>query len=122
MLNQTARRTFFYGLFKYSLVLGLAGAWWFTDSDYFNNDFNSRPDMNQMRIMTPVPDHERKVFEMYGDTYFGKEWEDKPQSWQKRLQNYLFPSTLYNPSEAHYLPFYDYRRGFYPGDDTSYYH
>ena len=121
--NKYIRRTFQYGLLKYSFLLGVVGAYLFTDSDYFTNDLNGRPDLGQFRIMTGnVSDKERKVFEIYGDNYFGKSWEDKPDAWYKRLNNKLFPSVNYNPPSSHYLPFYDYKRGYYPSNDVSNYY
>ena len=59
--NFYLRRTFRYGVLKYTTVLVLAGGALFTDTDYLRNEFNSRPDTNQRRVMTPVPDVERKA-------------------------------------------------------------
>lgn len=117
------RRTFKYGLLKYSLIFGLLGGYLFTDSAFFNNDFNARPDLNQMRIMTDnLPDKEKKVFEMYNNNYFGKEFEDKPQSWIKKFKERFYKSVHYNPSSSDYIPFYDYKnRSYYPEDISSYY-
>lgn len=122
--NKYIRRTFRYGLFKYSFLIGFAGGYLFTDREFFNDDLNGRPDLSQFRSMLPgtVTDRERKVFDMYGDTYHGKQWDDTPQSWYKKLQKKLFPSVDYNPHSSHYEPFYDYKRGYYPSIDPSQYY
>jgi hypothetical protein len=121
--NKYTRRAFQYGLFKYSLLAGIAGGFFFTDWDFFTNDLNARPDLAQFRIMTDnVPDKERKVFEMFGNTYFGKPWPDTPDSWYKKLSNKFFPSVDYNPHQSAYLPFYDYKKGYFPSEDVSSYY
>ena len=75
--NFYPRRTFKYGVLKYSTVAFILGGFIFTDSDFLSDSYNSRPDYNSMRIMTgPIPDVERKVFEMYEGNYFGKEFDD----------------------------------------------
>ena len=121
--NKYTKRTFRFGLFKYSIIVGFIGGYLYTDNDYFTNDLNARPDLGQFRIMTDnVPDNERKVFDMYEKTYFGKAWNDKPDAWNKRFYYKLFPSVNYNPHSSYYLPFYDYKRGYYPAHDVSSYY
>lgn len=122
--NKYPKRTFRYGIFKYSIIVGLLGGYLFTDKDYLYDDINSRPDLNQFRIMTDnVPDKERKVFNMFGSTYFGKPWKDEPQSWVKKLNKKLFPSVDYNPHSSEYLPFFNYKnKSYYPAEDVSSYY
>lgn len=120
--NKYTRRAFFYGIFKYSFLAGVIGGYLFTDREFFNNELNARPDLGQFRSMIEVPDKERKVFEAFGDDYFGKKWADKPTSWYKRLKHSIFPSVDYNPVSSHYLPPYDYNRGYFPDKDVSSYY
>lgn len=120
--NKYTRRAFFYGVFKYTFLAGVLGAAVFTDRDFFNNSLNSRPDLAQFRSMTEVPDQERKVFEAFGDDYFGKKWADKPSSWYKRLKHSIFPSVEYNPVSSHYLPPFDYTKDYFPYKDVSSYY
>lgn len=120
--NFYTRRTYYYGFAKYTLLVSLVGAFLTTSTWEYKDIFNARPDYNQMRIMTDnLPDSERKVFEMYGNTYFGQDFEDQPQSWLRKLKQWAFPSIDYNPHSSYYLPFYDNKRGFYPEDASSYY-
>ncbi len=120
MKNFYTRRTFYYGLLKYSLVFGIVGAFLITDRSYLSDDFHARPDLNHMRVMTPVPDQERKVFEMFGNNYFGKKFDDQSVSWIKKFKDYFYPSVHYNPNNAYYLPFYNYKNSYNSDEVTKF--
>jgi hypothetical protein len=120
--NFYTRRTFRYGLLKYSIFAFIAGGYLVTDSDYFKNEFMSRPDLNVSRKMTDLPDKEKKVFEMFGNNYQGKDFKNEPSSWAKRIKNKFYYSVHYDPNPSDYLPFYDYKnRPYHPDDISSYY-
>ncbi|MFM7857629.1 MAG: hypothetical protein ACKO96_38340, partial [Flammeovirgaceae bacterium] len=73
-INHATVRTFYYGLFKYTIIFGLALAYFTTDRDYMRDDLLNRPDLKEMRIMVRddyIPIKEKKVFEMLSGTYFG---------------------------------------------------
>lgn len=114
-----------YGLFRNTVIFGLIGAYLFTDSDYFKNETNNRPDLNHSRIMTydAIPIKEKKVFEMFeGTTYFGKEFEDKNISIWKRAVHYFYPYYQYNPQASDYEPFFDYKKDYVTEDMKQNYH
>jgi hypothetical protein len=119
--NFYTRRTFYYGLFKYSLIFGIVGGYLLTDGSFLNDDFHARPDLNHMRMMTnKIPDHERKVFEMFDNNYFGRNFDDASVSWIKKFKDYFYPSVHYNPNSAYYLPFYDYKKSYNPNEITKF--
>lgn len=120
MKNFYTRRTFFYGLFKYSLIFGLIGGYAITDKSYLADEFHARPDLNHMRIMTKVPDQERKVFEIFGNTYFGQNFQDQPVSWVKKFKQYFYPSVHYNPHSSYYVPFYNYKQSYNADEVTKF--
>lgn len=124
MKNFYTRRTFRYGLIKYTAIVFLAGGWLTTDSDFFKNEFMSRPDLNTNRIMTDdLPDREKKVFEMFNnDNAHGKQFKNEPNSWAKAIKNKFYYSVHYQPNSSDYIPFYDYKnRPYHPDDVSSYY-
>lgn len=116
------RRSFKYGKFVYGTIIGGALSYLLTDNSYLRNEFNSRPDLNHFRIMTgEIPDQERKVFEMFGENYFGKNFKDQPVSWVKKFKAFFYPSVDYNPHSSHYLPFYNYKKAYFPDELGNYY-
>lgn len=118
--NYYTRRAFKYYSFKYGLLVFLAGGYYFTDGSHMRDDFMSRPDINASRKMTgDIPIRERKVFEIMEGNYFGKSFENAPQSWVKRFKKFIYPSIHYEPD---YEPFYDYKnRPYHPEDLSTYY-
>ena len=124
--NETIRRKFAWGIFKFASLFGLAGAYLTTDSSYRdNNDLNLRPDFSQMRILVPdshVPLKEKKVFEvLYGD-YFGMKFEEDNSSWWKKMVHYFYPYYNYNPSARYYEPFFDYKKDYVTEEFKNHYH
>ena len=116
--NFYLRRTFRYGVFKYGTVCFLAGGLLLTDYSFLRDDFNSRPDFNVPRMMTPVPEKEKKVFEIMNDSSYYPELINS--SWIKRFKAWMFPSIDYKPS---YIQFYDYKNSnSFPSSDISSYY
>src|SRR4051812_23509099 len=94
LLNGVIRKRMKWGLMKYSIVFGLLGAKYFTDRDYLIDDLNIRPDLSQMRILTPgqIPVKEKKVFEILHDrSYFGMPFKSEPVSIWKQFVQYWYP-------------------------------
>jgi hypothetical protein len=123
--SETARRKFKWGVTKWAIVLGIVGSYLTTDSAYFNDDLNTRPDFNQMRILTNedhIPMKEKKVMEMmYGD-YFGMNFGHKNYSLWKKTVDYLYPYNDYKPNAQYYEPFFDYKKDFAPNEFKNHYH
>lgn len=120
--NFYTRRTFNYGKLKYQILFGGVVSYLYTDSDYLKNDFNSRPDLNHSRkIGDKVTDEERKVFEMFDGDYFGQQFDHAPQSWVKKFKKFFYPSVDYNPEPSYYLPFYNYKKSYFPDTLGNYY-
>lgn len=134
--NWSTRRTFYYGLIKYSLAIGAAGAYYLTDSDYFNDDLNSRPDLQPMRIMCEqsMPLKERKVFvdlnqgKYYGfnrgqGNYFGKKLTNNAEhSWFRKLLKWFYPYYEYNVDGYNYSTFHDIKKDYHSTDYSNHYH
>lgn len=117
--NKYTRRAFKWGIMKYTLLFSFTGALLFTEFDFLIDPLNARPDLGQFRAMTGyVPDKEVKVFEMFD----GKSYPDQETTVLKRIKKSLLPSVDYNPSKSDYLPFFDYKRGYYPDEDVSSYY
>ena len=104
----------------------MAGAFIFTDTKYFWDGLLTRPDLREMRILVKddyIPLKEKKVFEFFTGTYFGKPlYGDRPQGLYKRTLKYLFPYYEYNPDKAYYLPHYDYTKDYQTEDWSNHYH
>ncbi len=123
MPNEYVRRRFFRGLASYGLIIGLASAYLFTDSEYFKDRLTNRPDLLPMKIMTNnVTLQERKVFEMMTGDYFGQPFEDQNTSIWKRFVHYFYPYNNYNPGPAYYQPFYDYKKDYRQREYENHYH
>jgi len=118
--NKTTRNAFNYGLLKYSVIFGIAGAFLFTDGDYLVDTLNARPDLGQFRAMTnDAPISEKKVFEFFDGVSYPD--QDKPTI-LKRMKKAIWPSVDYNPKDTDYAQFFDYKRGYYPDANTSSYY
>lgn len=122
LYNETSRRKFTYGLLKYAVLFGVIGAYLATDNSYLKNDLNMRPDFNAMRILTPVPIKEKKVFEMMHGSYFGQPFKEQNSSLWKRFINYFYPFNDYNPDKAYYEPFYDFKQDYVADEHKNHYH
>ena len=134
--NWSTRRTFYYGLIKYSLAFGAAGAFYLTDSNYFKDDLNSRPDLQPMRIMCEqsMPLKERKVFvdlyqgKYYGfnrgqGNYFGKQLTNNAEhSWFRKLLKWFYPYYEYNVDGYNYSIFHDINKDYHSADYSNHYH
>jgi hypothetical protein len=125
-LNHATTRTFYYGLFKYSLIFGLGLAFYGTDREYMRDDLMNRPDLREMRIMVKdeyIPLKEKKVFEMLSGSYFGKPlYNEEPTGLYKKLVRYFFPELDYNPSPGHFLPPFDYTKDYQSENWSNHYH
>jgi hypothetical protein len=134
--NWSTRRTFFYGLIKYSLFIGMAGAYYFTDDAYFNDDLNSRPDMQPMRVMCDqnTPQKEKKIFEnlyhgkFFGfneaqGSYFGKQEAGTVEhSWPRKLIRFFYPYYQYDIEAKNYSKFHDINKDYQSTDYNNHYH
>lgn len=125
MYNETSRRKFRWGLYKYGILFGIIGAYLTTDDDYTKNDLNQRPDFNTMRNLVAIeklPIKEKKVFEMMNGNYFGLEFREKNVGLWKKFVNYFYPFNDYNPDRAYYEPFYDFKKDYVHDEFKQHYH
>jgi len=123
--NETSTRKFRWGLLKWATIFGLIGAYLSTDSSYFSNDLNMRPDFNSRRAMIPIeniPLKERKVLEIFNGNYFGTEFKETNQSIWKRGLNFFYPYHNYDPHRAYNEPFFDYKKDYVIEQHKSHYH
>jgi len=113
-------------MLKYGFLFGFLGAYLTTDSSYLaNNDLNTRPDFNQMRILVPeshIPIKEKKVFDALYGNYFGMNWEGQNTSLWKRFVHYFYPYNNYNPDQRYYEPYFDYNKDYVTEDFKNHYH
>jgi hypothetical protein len=123
--NETARRRFRWGIFKFSIVFGLVGAYLTTDSSYFIDHINTRSDLSTRRTMMPqerLPVKEKKILDMIQGDYFGDAWNEKNNSIWKKTLNYFYPYRDYNPDRAYIEPFFDYKTEPVPEEFKHHYH
>lgn len=134
--NWSTRRTFYYGLIKYSLLIGAVGAWYFTDSDFLNDDLNSRPDFHPMRQLCDhsMPSEERKVFvdllhaKYFGfnrgsGNYFGKQLPNTTEhSFVRKVLKYFYPYYEYDVDGYNYSTNFDLTKDYLPTDLSNHYH
>jgi hypothetical protein len=122
--NEIPFRRFRYGLFKYSVVIGLIGAYLTTDYDHLRDDLKTRPEFLPSRILTgDIPLKERKVFENLQGSYFGRKFdEEEPVSFFTRARKFLYPWLDYNPGISKYIPSYDMNTEYVPREFENHYH
>lgn len=135
-LNWSTRRTFYYGLFKYSVIIGIIGAWYFTDDFYLQNDLNNRPDLLPMRHMTDysMPMKERKVFSnLYHGNFFsfnkgqgnyhGKTMSGitEHSNWRKLIR-YFYPYYEYDSDGYNYSVEFDTSKDYNSVEYKNHYH
>jgi len=125
-LNHATTRTFYYGLFKYSLFFGLGLAYLGTDREYMNDDLLNRPDLKEFRIMVRddyIPVKEKKVFEMMTGSYFGRPLNnEEPSGLWKRVLKKLYGYTDFNPAPTYYQPPFDFRKDYHSENWSNHYH
>ena len=126
-INHATTRTFYYGMFKYTIIFGLVAAWYVTDYDYMRDELSSRPDLKEMRILVRddfIPIKEKKVFEVMQGTYHGKKlYEEKPiGGLYKRILRKIYPYYEYNPNPNNIAPYYDYKKDYTPENMSNHYH
>jgi hypothetical protein len=125
-INHATIRTFYYGLFKYTIIFGFLTAFLTTDREFCNDDLASRPDLKEMRIMIRddyIPVREKKVFEIMSGTYFGKPLnEEGSHGLFKRITKKLYPYFEYNPSPQYYAPHFDFRKDYQSENWSNHYH
>ena len=125
-LNHATTRTFYYGLFKYSVLFGLALAFLGTDKGYTRDELLSRPDLKEMRILVRddyIPIKEKKVHEFFTGTYFGRPlYQDEPTGWYHKIVKMIYPYFKYNPNQAYYEPHFDYTKDYQSENWSNHYH
>lgn len=123
--NFATRRTFFYGLFKYTLLSSFVLSYLVTDSDYVKDGLNNRPEIGEMRIMVDknyIPLRELKAFELFHGGYWGLKDESKPVSLYKKILHYLWPQYDYKLKRSDSAPLYDFRKDYMSEDFSNHYH
>ena len=121
-LNAVPRRRFAWGIIKYSIIFGLAGAYAVTDGAFRQDDLKMRPDMQVTRILSDIPLREKKVHEFFSGKYYDRDFSDKPQTLWKKAMKYCYPYHYYKPTKTDYLPYFDFKKDYITTAYENHYH